>query len=182
MREDLVVTTTARRLRTAGLIWRPQVGDWCALVTAAYRVESQAGLWLVTNADATVGWVDVIDAAAQWPQARLALSDVLWLPTSGQMKGWLRSSGYHVSTVEGPEVTANPTGQLGASGARAGWAAGILGGPTPPTVQPIGKHRCLIMRSTGGFSTQAEGITEAEAIAETIMRLLLQPDMPPRFG
>ncbi|MBA3826688.1 MAG: hypothetical protein H0X24_22670, partial [Ktedonobacterales bacterium] len=62
MRDDLVLADEAQRLRGAGLVWRPQPGDWCALVGAAHLAGAGAGVWLVIDTSAA-GWLTVVDGA-----------------------------------------------------------------------------------------------------------------------
>ena len=179
MRDDIILASTARRLRAAGLRWVPQVGDWCVLLDG--MPESQAGIWLVIVAEAAFGWAEVKDIAGQWPPARIATTDALWLPTAGQLKAWLRAQGYQVTTVEGAlsvmsaEYAATPVPP--AKIVRQGWAAAILGGPQQPTpasryqaaTSPI-RHRCIAYRD--GLTNEATGLTESEAVAEVVMHHL----------
>ncbi len=100
MREDLVMTVTARGLRAAGLLWRPRVGDWCVVMDGVHRSESDAGLWLVIEADPAIGWAGVRDARGIWPTARINMADALWLPTAGQLKTWIHGQGYLIATQD----------------------------------------------------------------------------------
>ncbi len=149
MREDLVLTVTARALRAAGLQWRPNIGDWCVVMDGAHHAESDAGLWLVIEADPAIGWVGVRDARGIWPTARISMADALWLPTAGQLKAWIHARGYLIATYDhhpavqntpsdsaifasrpsstdrtsvGPQIPAMPSSPT----ARRGWAADIL--------------------------------------------------------
>lgn len=145
MREDVVTPATARRLQQAGLPWDPQLGDWCAVLGGEYLGESQAGLWLVAALAPSAGLVGVMDAAGQWPMARLPVHECLWLPSAGKLKTWLRARAYRVATGETDPVA------LGA-GAR---------------------HVCRLTRR-GEPSVEGEGRNEAEAVAEVTLRVLAQ--------
>ncbi len=90
MREDVVTPAMARRLQKAGLIWQPQMGDWCTVLGGGHVGEAQAGLWLV--AAAAPGFLGVMDAGGQWPLARVPARDYVWLPSAGKMKTLLPAS------------------------------------------------------------------------------------------
>lgn len=176
MHDTLVLASTARRLRGGGLAWRPQVGDWCTLIDAAHISGDQVGLWLVVDADATVGWINIIDAAAQWPTARISLGDALWLPSAGQLKVWLRALGYQVTTIEGGTSFATPSGSLHA---HQGWAASILHGTPHQSTpsQPLTSiaHQCHAVMPGKLPAIEGAGMTEAEAVAE-VSALVLASD------
>lgn len=146
MREDLVAPATGRRLRRAGLRWDAQPGDWCVALGGEHYAEGPAGLWLVVayapGASETLG---VVDAAGQWPQARVARDDCVWLPSSGKLKTWLRARGLRVATRE-------------AEGA--GLGAGV-------------RHLCRVT-APGRAEPVADGQGpgEAEAVADVVLRLL----------
>jgi hypothetical protein len=175
MRDDLVMAVQARRLRAAGLVWRPQVGDWCMLLAAADISGEEAGIWLVIDAEAT-GTLTVVDGAARWSGRRIVASEALWLPTCGQLKGWLRGAGYSVSSLEGVDQPAQtpgtPTTQ--AQGARPAWAAALLGVPTTPPqpAAPLLRHRCRALRPGTGTIIEGDGLREADAVAEAVARVL----------
>src|SRR5579884_3195943 len=181
MREDIILASTARRLRAAGLRWQPQVGDWCTLLDGVR--EDQTGLWLVVNADPEIGWADVTDAAGQWPKARIAAKDALWLPTGGQLRSWLRAYGYQVTTLEGADAlsaapTAGPPSQPRTS--RQGWAAAILNDRPPAPQSPFSPdpaqtnvHRCRARHPGDSIPIEATGLSEAETVAEVVMRILM---------
>src|SRR4029077_21061088 len=100
MREDLVTPSTARRLAQEGLIWEPQIGDWCTVLGAAHVGESSAGMSLVVGVQPMAGMLALVDAAGQWPVPRVPQHDCLWLPSAGKLKTWLRSRCYRVATGE----------------------------------------------------------------------------------
>lgn len=184
MRDTLALASTARRLRGGGLIWRPQVGDWCTLIDAAHISGDQVGMWLVVDADATVGWINIIDAAAQWPTARISLNDALWLPSTGQLKAWLRALGYQVTTLEGGASFAAPSGSLPP---RQGWAAEILNAaphqPTPSQPLAMIAHQCRAVLPAKPPAIEGAGMTEAEAVAEVVALVLASdPRVAPRQG
>jgi hypothetical protein len=174
MREDLVLADIAQRLRGAGLPWRPQPGDWCALVGAAHIAGNEAGIWLVIDTE-TSGWLTVVDGAARWAARRIVAAEALWLPTIGQMKGSLRANGYAVTTTEGidlPNAAPPTTGNQ-----RPAWAASLMGvptpAPTPNTSSPLARHHCRASRP-GQLPIEAFGMTEAEAVAQVILLSLAQ--------
>jgi hypothetical protein len=167
MREDLTLATTARGLRQAGLAWHAQIGDWCVLLDGLTSADA-SGLWLVTAADPAVGWATVCDAAGQWPPARIALADALWLPTAGQLRAWLRAHGFRVATSE---TAPGSSSMESAPAVRQGWAAGVLG---PSPASPPGyamPHTCEATRDA--IAIRATGVTEAEAAAEAVLRVLV---------
>ena len=169
MREDLVLADVAQRLRGAGIVWRPQPGDWCALVGAAHIAGNEAGIWLVIDTEAS-GWVTVVDGAARWAARRIVASEAVWLPTTGQLKAWLRANGYAVSTTEGADMPGIP--QPTAGGQRPAWAASLMGEPAPPTPtpisQPLMRHHCRATRA-GQLPIEAFGASEAEALAQVVL-------------
>ncbi len=170
MRDDLILTSTARRLRQAGLVWRAQVGDWCALLDGVTR-HDEGGLWLVIAADADVGWATVSDAVAMWPPARIATADALWLPSAGQLKAWLRAHGYRVTTIETMTDGSTPAGGP-ITTPRQGWAASLIGSAASASPQAAsGSHRCEATR--GATVLRAAGVTEAETVAEVVAQALL---------
>lgn len=157
MRDELALAATARRLRAAGLVWQPQPGDWCALLDG-----SRAGLWLVVEADAAVGWATIVATEARWPPARVAAQDALWLPTVGQLKAWLRAHGWRVSTQEVAPPAAVP-----------GWAAG-LPGMQAGAASPFA-HRCVAVHPARPGAIQTAGLNEAEAVAEAVIVVAALP-------
>lgn len=178
MRDDLVMVTTARRLRTAGLRWRPQAGDWCTLLDGANITADHAGLWLVTAADAEVGWATIVAISGTWPSARIATNDGLWVPTAGQLKSWLRMHGYRVTTLESPPTPTHataPTTQPRAGG----WAAAFI--KLPETVadtfgapsHSIFVHQCQALHLSG-FTLRSEGMAESEAVADVVVQMLMR--------
>jgi len=174
MRDDLVLATMAWRLRQEGLVWRPQVGDWCAMLGAAQISGAEAGLWLVIDAEAA-GTLTVVDGAARWSARRIVASEALWLPTSGQLKAWLRATGYAVSTSEGAALPA-AMGPAGAapSNVPPAWAASLLGNSTPaslPAALALRFH-CRAHRQGQPALHEADGMSEAEAVAEVVARVL----------
>jgi hypothetical protein len=176
MRDDLVLADVAQRLRGAGLAWRPQPGDWCALVGAAHVAGAEAGLWLVIDAEAS-RWLKVVDGAAQWAARRIIADEALWLPTTGQLKGLLRAIGYNVSTLEGMDLPdASPTA---AGGNNPAWAASLLPttAPLPATPSPL-RHYCRATR-TGRPPIEARALSEAEALAQVVLAALIAAP-PPR--
>ncbi len=143
MREDVVMPAMARRLQKAGLIWQPQMGDWCTVLGGGHVGEAQAGLWLV--AAAAPGFLGVMDAGGQWPLARVPAHDYVWLPSAGKMKTLLRARGYRVATRE----------QDG----------GILGMGV--------RHLCRAQRPGEPDSVRdGEGPSEAEAVAGALLQVL----------
>lgn len=176
MRDDLVLAVQARRLRAAGLVWRPQMGDWCVMLAAAEISGEDAGIWLVIDAEAS-GTLTVVDGAARWSARRIVANEALWLPTCGQLKGWLRGAGYSVSTFEGADLPTPPPAPSGStsSGARPAWAASLLGAqpmsPTQPAA-PMLPHHCRALRPSSGTLVEGDGLREADAVAETVARVL----------
>jgi hypothetical protein len=149
------------------------VGDWCTLIDAAHISGDSAGVWLVVDADAAIGWINIVDAAAQWPVARIASGEALWLPTAGQLKAWLRGLGYYVSTSEGMA----PGGQVAPSTPRPGWAANILGDtarrtPSQPLAMSGFTHHCQVVRNGANTTYDSAGLSEAEAVAEVVAQVL----------
>lgn len=148
MREDLVTPATGRRLQHAGFQWAPQPGDWCIALGGEHYAEAQAGLWLVTSVAPASGELSVVDAAGEWPVARVAMRDCVWLPSSGKLKMWLRARGLRVATRE-------------AEAAGLGVGVRHLCRATPPG-------------SAGGAQPVADGQgpSEAEAVAAAVLALL----------
>jgi hypothetical protein len=145
MREDVVTPATARRLQRAGLAWDPQLGDWCTVLGGEHLGEAQPGLWLVAALAPAAGLVGVMDAAGQWPMARVPARDCCWLPSAGKLKMWLRARGYRIATAETDPVA------LGA-GAR---------------------HVCRLARPGDPTATSdGEGPSESEAVAEAVLGVL----------
>jgi len=172
MRDDLAQVPVARRLRQAGLSWRPQVGDWCALLDAAHISGDEAGIWLIIDVDAA-GSLTVVDGAARWSARRIVASEALWLPASGQLKMWLRAFGYQVSTHEGADaLAAQPA--MPQTGSRPAWAASLLGEASRTPSQPIAqlRHVCRALRQDQGALVEGRGISEAEAVAEAVTQVL----------
>jgi hypothetical protein len=147
MREDVVTPPMARRLRQAGLAWEPQLGDWCAVLATESLGEAQAGLWLVAVAANQAGMVGLMDAAGQWPLARVPASECVWLPSAGKLKTFLRACGLRVATQERD--------------------FGALGLQT--------RHYCRAQRPGDASSIRdGEGANEAEAVAEVVLLVLAE--------
>ncbi len=147
MREDLVTPTMARRLVQEGLTWDPQPGDWVTAMGGSHLDESLVGLWLVIATHEREGFVTVADANGRWPQTRMAVRDCLWLSSAGKLKVWLRARGYRVATGE-------TTGRL-------------LGGSGPTVV-----HVCRLTREGSAAPIDGQGLNEAEAVADALLRIL----------
>lgn len=147
MREELVMPTTARRLAAAGFAWEPQIGDWCTIFGGEHVTETRIGLWVVVALQPHLGMLGLADATGQWPVTQVARRDCVPLPTIGQLKTWLRARGYRVATGEAPAM---------------------LLGATAPTV----RHVCRLTRSDASAPVDGEGTSEAEALADVILRLL----------
>jgi hypothetical protein len=147
MREDVVTPATARRLQRAGLVWEPQLGDWCVALGGEHLGEAQSGLWLVAAVAPEAGLVGLMDAAGQWPMARVPMREAVWLPSVGKLKTWLRSRGYRVATRE-----ADPT----ALGTGVRHLCRLT--PPQPNSPPI----------------DGEGPSEAEAVAAALLRVLAE--------
>ena len=179
MRDDLVLADEAQRLRAAGLIWRPQPGDWCALVGAASLAGADAGVWLVIDI-AAAGWLTVVDGAARWAAQRIVAAEALWLPTTGQLKGWLRGHGYTVSTLEGVDLPDAPP--LAPSGNRPAWAATLLPDATAPrpAVPSPQRHYCRATRA-GLPPIEARAMSEAEALAQVVLASIFSATQPGRL-
>jgi hypothetical protein len=146
MRDDIILPATARRLSGAGLAWEPAIGDWCVVFGAEHVAETQGGLWLVTARVPATGRLALADAAGQWPITQVAAHDCLWMPTVGQLKTWLRARGYRVATGESSAL--------------------LLGGDALP------RHVCRLTRAGEAAPIDGEGPSEAEALADAILRLL----------
>ena len=177
MREDLVLATIAQRLRQAGLPWKPQIGDWCALVGAAHLAGEEAGIWMVIEIMEKVGQLTVIDGQSRWTARRIVSAEALWLPSSGQLKSWLRGHGYQVSTAEGTDVSSAPPAST-AGNARPAWATTLMGEtPRPTALHPLGmqRHQCRAMHASHPQPIIAVGMSEAEAVAE-VTALVLASD------
>ena len=178
MREDLIVATVAQRLRQAGLPWKPQIGDWCALIGATHLASEEAGIWMVIEIMERVGQLTVIDAQSRWTARRIITAEAVWLPSSGQLKSWLRGHGYQVSTTEGTDM---PTAQSAPTtgNKRPAWATTLMGesshAPTPSTPLGMLRHQCRAMHASHPQPITAGGMTEAEAIAE-VTALVLATD------
>jgi hypothetical protein len=147
MREELVTPAVARRLAQEGVVWEPQIGDWCAVFGAAYAGEGGAGMWLVVGVHPSSGILSLLDAAGQWPITQVRASDCLWLPSAGKLKTWLRARGYSVTTGEAQARVLGSTGRSTRDVCRA---------TRPGDPQPV----------------DGEGLSEAEAVADVILRML----------
>lgn len=147
MREELVTPATARRLAQEGLAWEPQIGDWCTVLGAAHIGEGHAGMSLVVGLQPARGLLALVDSAGQWPIAQVPARDCLWLPTAGKLKTWLRGRGYSVTTGEVPMR--------------------VLGG----TGRPM-RDVCRATHPSDPTPTDGEGLNEAEAVADVVLRLL----------
>ena len=155
MREDVVTPAMARRLQRAGLVWEPQLGDWCMALGGEHLSEAQSGLWLVAAVAQGPGLLGLVDAAGKFPMTRVSVRDCVWLPSAGKLKTWLRGLGYRVATRE-----ADPTA-LG-SGVR---------------------HLCrLTPPGAAGPYLDGEGPSEAEAVAEAALRVLAAAMRDPDDG
>jgi hypothetical protein len=149
----------ARRLRQAGLLWEPQLGDWCAVLASASLGEAQAGLWLVAAVANHAGMLGLMDAAGQWPLARVPANECVWLPSAGKLRTYLRSIGLRVATRE------HDTGALGLQT----------------------RHYCRVQRPGDQTSIRdGEGPNEAEAVAEVVLKVLVEQTRlgvaPPRVS
>jgi hypothetical protein len=153
VREDLVTPVTARRLVAEGLVWEPQVGDWCTVLGAEHISEAPVGLWLVVGVYTAAGTLEqsrtlgLADAQGRWPVAQVQARDCLWLPTAGKLKTWLRARGYRVATGERPALL------FGAS------------------VQTV-RHVCRLTREGDARPVDGEGTNEAEAVADAALKVL----------
>ncbi len=147
MREDLVTPSTARRLAQEGLIWEPQIGDWCTVLGAAHVGESSAGMSLVIGVQPMAGMLALVDAAGQWPVTQVPPHDCLWLPSAGKLKTWLRSRGYRVATGEATAMVLAATA-------------------------PMLRHVCRLTQSGTPTTIDGEGLNEAEAVADALLRVL----------
>ena len=192
MKDDLVTLSTARRLRNAGLSWSPEPGDWC--VPLGGLTEAQSGFWLVLMVDSEPLGVTLADVSGVWPATRIAANEGLWLPTGGQLKSWLRMRGYRLTTIEAspaapqPHTPAAPQPHTPAAPQTrpkaTGWASGIIK-PPPETLEErlgapshaIFTHQCQA-QYTDGTTLQSEGTTEAEAVAEVAITILMRPRPP----
>jgi hypothetical protein len=147
MREDVVTPPMARRLRQAGLPWEPQLGDWCAVLASEALGEAQAGLWLVAAVANNTGMLGLMDAAGQWPLARVPMSECVWLPSAGKLKTLLRSRGLRVATREH---------EIGAMGLQV-------------------RHFCRVQRPGDAASIRdGDGASESEAVAEVVLKVLAE--------
>jgi hypothetical protein len=147
MREDLVTPATARRLATEGLVWEPQIGDWCTVLGGEHIAEGAAGLWLVIAVPLGMGTLALTDANGQWPVTKVALSNCLWLPTAGKLKTWLRARGYHVATGE-------------------------AFAPVLAASAPAARHVCRLTTPGDAAPIDGDGLNEAEAVAGALLRVL----------
>lgn len=145
MREDLVTLPLARRLERAGLEWEPLSGDWCAVLGGEHVGDARMGLWLVAALALDVGLLGVVDSTGQWPMVPVARRDCVWVPSVGKLKTWLRARGYRVATSE-TEPLALGTGS---------------------------RHVCRLTRAGDPAATlTGEGTTEADAVAEALLRVV----------
>lgn len=147
MREDLVMPTTARRLVGEGLAWEPQLGDWCTVLGAEHVAEGHAGLWLVIAAPPSSETLALVDANGQWPVTQVARGNCLWLPTAGKLKTWLRARGYRVATGE-------------------------AFAPMLAVSAPMSRHVCRLTLSGEATPVDGDGLNEAEAVANALLRVL----------
>ena len=112
---------------------------------AEHISETRVGLWLVMAHYPTAGMLGLVDADGQWPASQVAARDCLWLPTAGKLKTWLRGRGYRVATGEAPTL--------------------LLGSSTATL-----RHVCRLTRVDGSPPVDGEGSSEAEALADAILR------------
>ncbi len=171
MQDDLVSIVMARRLKTAGIVWQAQPGDWAAPIGASYLGLDTAGLALITDADDEVGWVTLTDIAKHWPPARVAKADTLWIPTVGQLKIWMRARGFEVSCLENSAPAQQPVRDV----RRQGWAAGIApaaAAADSQTTAPLLRHRCIAKMRALPQEFLGDGDTESDAAAETVIAIL----------
>ena len=118
MREDVVTPVTARRLVAEGLVWEPQVSDWCTVLGAEHVSEAPVGLWLVVGVYAAAGTheqsstLGLADAQGRWPVAQVQGFEMLppqWPPR--------------------PETHAPPASAAQVPSCRTGWSWYPLGKP-----------------------------------------------------
>ena len=147
MRDDVATPATARLLAAAGLIWEPQIGDWCAILGGEHVGEGNAGLWLVAGIYPSTGMLGLVDSAGRWPAAQAPARDCLWLPTAGKLKAWLRGQGFRVATGESPVM--------------------LLGSASATM-----RHVCRLTRAEGGTPIDGEGASESDAVADALLRVL----------
>jgi hypothetical protein len=147
MREELVMPATARRLAQEGMAWGPQIGDWCAVLDAVHVGEGRAGLWLVIGIHPPAGLLALVDASGRWPVTQVPIRDCLWLPTAGKLKTWLRGRGYAVSTGQAPARVLGATGR---------------------SMLDV----CRATRADDSRPVDGEGLNEAEAVADVVLRVL----------
>ena len=93
----------ARALRTAGLRWKPQSGDRCAID------ETEVGDAVFTVSDMTVeaheypsGTVLGFNGTTKWALDSVSLDDALWLPSEAQLREILRGA-FRSLSVEGDQ-------------------------------------------------------------------------------
>lgn len=147
MREDLVTPAMARRLVQEGLVWEPQPGDWVTATGGMSLNEGAMGFWLVVATNEREGYLMAADAEGRWPQTRMALGDLLWLPSAGKLKVWLRARGYRVATGE--------------------TTTRLLGGTGPTTT-----HVCRLTRAGDPAPLDGQGVNEADAVASALLQVL----------
>jgi len=165
MREELVTPPTARRLATAGLVWEPQIGDWCSVMGGVHLTETQTGMWLVVKVSQANGVIAFVDADGRWPISQAPIRDCLWLPNAGKLKMWLRAKGNRVAIGE------TYTQLLGGSSPILHGVCRIT--PSGPTATPL----------------DFEGLNEVEAVAAAVLHVLgagappaTPPEIPPFSG
>jgi hypothetical protein len=147
MREDLVTPATARRLAQEGVAWEPQIGDWCTVLDAAHVGEGSAGMWLVIGVQPAAGQLALVDASGRWPVTQVVARDCLWLPSAGKLKTWLRARGYGITTGEAPARLLGATGRAM-------------------------RDVCRATRQGEPVPLDGEGLNEAEAVADVVLRVL----------
>jgi hypothetical protein len=89
----VISTSLARRLREAGLRWRPQSGDRFQIDRAEFDsdVFTVSDLTIEAHEYAT-GTVLGFNGTTEWALDSVALEDALWLPREDQLRDLLRGA------------------------------------------------------------------------------------------